>query len=161
LIFSRPDIMVTNTPSSEYLEAEETELFQAIGEFMFWFSQLEFTIKARLAGALALTDDLFDIVIGPYDFAVLCTVTERTLCLGASKDVQTRIQKYFNECKGLNQQARLVVAHGSWTTGGARHVSRGTLKASTHFQKPAELRKQTAKARKLMGDLFALGATHR
>jgi hypothetical protein len=73
------------------LAAEETELHQAIGEFIFWFSQLEFTIKARLAGALKLEDALFDFVIGPYDFAMLCKVTEQTLSEGMSPDVKKAI----------------------------------------------------------------------
>jgi hypothetical protein len=39
------------------LAAEEAELYSAIGEFIYWFSQLEFTIKARLAGALCACGD--------------------------------------------------------------------------------------------------------
>jgi hypothetical protein len=143
------------------LADEEVELHQAIGEFMFWFSQLEFTIKARLAGALNLEDSLFDIIIGPYEFAVLCTVTEKVLSKGAAPAVLKNIKTYFNKCRGLNSDVRLVVAHGSWTTDGARHVARGTLEARIHFEKPAELRKQATTARQLMAELFSLGATHR
>jgi hypothetical protein len=143
------------------LAAEEVELHEAIGEFIFWFSQLEFTIKARLAGALNLEDGLFDIIIGPYDFAMLCTVTERVLSKGAGSDVTKRIKNYFNRCKKLNQEARIIVAHGNWTLDGARHVSRSTLQANIHFEKPEELRRQADEARKLMRELFTLGATHR
>jgi hypothetical protein len=50
------------------------EYFRAIGEFIFWFSQLEAHLKARLAGALDLDGELFDIIIAPYDFVTLCTV---------------------------------------------------------------------------------------
>jgi hypothetical protein len=140
---------------------QENKLFKAIGEFIFWFSQLEFTIKARLAGALKLEEKLFDVIIGPYDFAMLCTVTKEMLSLDASEDTQKRIKTYFGECHSLNQKARLIVAHGSWTLGGVRHVSRGTLKASVHFEKPQQIDKYTAQAKLLMRSLFSLGATHR
>ena len=156
---------MTRTPkqleAGKQLAAVEAELHAAIGEFIFWFSQLEFTIKARLAGALQLKSELFDIIIGPYDFAMLCTVTQKVLCAGAPLDVADRIKKYFNRCRKLNQEARIVVAHGSWTLDGARHVSRNTLQADTHFQKPSDLRRQAQEAKQLMRDLFALGAIHR
>lgn len=138
----------------------ENELYQAIGYFIFWFSQLEFTIKARLSGALNLEEQLFDIVIGPYDFAMLCKVTEETLNIGAAPEVKARIKAYFSRCHSLNQKARLIVAHGGWTLDGARHVSRNSLKPSFHFEKPSQVRKQGDEARKLMRDLFVLGATH-
>ena len=107
-----------------------------------------------------LPDGLFDVVIGPYDFAILCTVTERVLSKGAATDVGKRVSGYFNRCRTLNQEARIVVAHGSWTLDGARHVSRNKLKADIHFEKPDDLRKQASEARKLMRELFSLGATH-
>ena len=49
---------------------EEGLLQNSIGHFIYWFSQLEFTIKMRLASALDLPQDLFDIIIGPYDFGL-------------------------------------------------------------------------------------------
>jgi hypothetical protein len=55
---------MADTATSKEKEHEQG-LYSAIGEFIFWFSQIEFTIKARLAGALELDDQLFDIVIGP------------------------------------------------------------------------------------------------
>ena len=56
----------------------EADHYAAIGEFVFRFSQLEFTIKARLSNALNLPPELFDIITSPYDFAMLCTVTAET-----------------------------------------------------------------------------------
>ena len=138
------------------LAAVEGELHQAIGYFIFWFSQLEFTIKARLAGALGLKDEMFDIVIGPYDFAMLCKVTEQVLCKDVNPILAKRVTAYFKRCHNLNQQARLIVAHGSWTLDGARHVSRNTLKAGFHFERPDELKKQADAAQQLMRDLFSL-----
>jgi hypothetical protein len=140
-------------------EIARAKLYRAIGEFIFYFSQLEFNIKARLAGALKLEDELFDIVIGPYDFAMLCTVTRQTLSVGVDDATKKRIKKYFSECQTLNQTARLIVAHGTWSLeGGARHVSRSSLEAKYYFTTPEELDKQTKKARELFPKLFSLGA---
>jgi hypothetical protein len=62
--------------AAQALIREEKLIQDAIGHFIYWFSQLEFTIKARLAGALDLPEDLFDIIIGPYDFA--CSARSRS-----------------------------------------------------------------------------------
>jgi hypothetical protein len=102
-----------------------------------------------LANALELDEALFDIVIGPYDFVMLCNVTDQTISRGASGEIKKRIAKYFSRCKKLNQEARVVVAHGTWTHDGARRVSRNTLKAATHFARPAELLKQAREAQLL------------
>jgi len=115
-----------------------------------------------LAGALNLADELFDIVIGSYDFALLCTVTQETLSLVVDEVTKKRIKKYFNECHKLNQTARLIVAHGTWTLeGGARHVSRSSLEAKYYFTTPEEPDGQTKQAKILFRNLFALGATRR
>jgi hypothetical protein len=140
--------------AAQALIREEGQLQNSIGHFIYWFSQLEFSIKMRLAGALDLPEDLFDIIIGPYDFAMLCTVTEHTLIREASKPDQGRIKKYFSDCRKLNQEARVVVAHGSWTFEGARHVSRNTLRAKHYFAKAADLNKQAKETKRLMGILY-------
>jgi hypothetical protein len=134
----------------------EIEFFQAIGEFIVWFSQLEFTIRARLSAALKLDDTLFNVVIAPYDFATLCNVAEKTLKqIPSNAPASNAIERYFNKCRKLNQEARLIIAHGTWA-GGARHVSRNTLKASIHFSKPADVQQQTKIAYQLMQELFSL-----
>lgn len=51
--------------------------FHALGEFIFEFSQLEFTIRFALAAYLGLHDDYFDAVTGPNDFRMLCAVTSK------------------------------------------------------------------------------------
>ena len=140
----------------EELEQREERLYRAIGYFIFWFSQLEFTIKARLANALQLEEGMFDIIIGPYDFAMLCTVTKQTLMRTASETAKERIKSFFNACHKLNQKARVVVAHGTWTNAGARHVSRSTLAAMTHFAKVEDLEAHAKEARRLMMLMFVI-----
>ena len=120
---------------------ENDALYFAIGKFIFWFSQLEFTIKACLASSLNLKEEQFDTVVAPYDFAMLCTVAEKTLKLDIDSEHHDAVHDYFSKCKKLNQEARIVVAHGSWTTDGVRHVSRQNLEASIHFETPEKLLK--------------------
>ncbi|MDB5619302.1 hypothetical protein [Tardiphaga sp.] len=101
----------------EPLQSEE--FFRAIGLFMFRFSQLKYQIKSTLASYLKLRDDQFDVVVGPYDFAMLCTVAEKTIKLDFDKEFHSTLKTFFNKCRKLNQEVRVVVTHGSWTTGGA------------------------------------------
>jgi hypothetical protein len=141
-------------------DSDEQHLFQAIGEFIFGFSQLEFTIRARLAGALELEEELFNIIIGPYDFAMLCTVTRETLKIGANED-RAKIDAFFNKCQDLNLSARVIIAHGMWTTSGARHLSRQTLKTNFHFESVEQIKTKSELARQLMTELFIKGVPPR
>lgn len=126
-------------------EAEErAALFQAIGEFIFEFSQLEFTIRHALGAALDLRDDtLFDAVTSPYDFAALCRVTDTVLKEAFKGDEHAashvEIDKIFRACLAINDD-RVRIVHGTWTIeGGARHVQRSTLKAKDYFDKPDDI----------------------
>jgi TPR repeat protein len=133
---------------------EEAKLQTSIGHSIYWFSQLEFTMKSRLADALELPEDLFNIITGPYDFAMLCTVTEKAVTRTAAAGDHAKIKKYFNACRKVNQEARVIVAHGSWTFEGARHVSRNTLTAKHYFAKAADLDKQATETKRLMAVLY-------
>lgn len=140
----------------EIMQSEE--FYRAIGEFIFRFSQLEYLIKSALASYLKLRDDQFDVVIGPYDFAMLCTVAEKTIKLDFDEKSHPALKAFFNRCRKLNQEVRIVVAHGSWSTGGARYASRQSLEARMHFEKPDKLVKAAAEAKRLMDEFGQLGA---
>jgi len=140
----------------EVMQSEE--FFRAIGEFIFRFSQLEYLLKSTLASYLKLRDDQFDVVVGPYDFAMLLTVAEKTIKLDFDAEFHPALKTFFNKCRKLNQEVRLVVAHGSWTTGGARYASRQSLEAKMHFEKPENLAKSAAEAVKLMDEFRQFGA---
>jgi len=137
---------------------QSEEFFRAIGEFIFRFSQLEYLIKSTLASYLKLRDDQFDVVVGPYDFAMLCAVAEKTIKLDFDAEYHPALKSFFNRCRKLNQEARVVVAHGSWSTGGARYASRQSLEAKTHFEKPENLVKAAAEAKSLMDEFGQFGA---
>jgi hypothetical protein len=139
----------------EIMQSEE--FFRAIGEFIFKFSQLEHQLKSTLASYLKLRDDQFDVIVGPYDFAMLCTVAEKTIKLDFDEEYHPALKSFFNRCRTLND-LRVVVAHGSWSTRGARHASRRSLEAKMHFEKPENLRKAAAEAKSLLDEFGHLGA---
>jgi hypothetical protein len=127
---------------------------QAIGEFIYNFSQLEFAIKAKLANYLGLDDAYFDIVLGDVDFAKACMMLKAAVAIRWSHKPEQ--QKVFHESIGraleLNRQ-RVIIAHGTWSpsTYGllARKVQRGNLKAEHYLETPAEIQKYAGKAYEL------------
>jgi hypothetical protein len=145
-------------PKKSSKEARQAEararaaLFMAIGEFIFEFSQLEFTIRHLVGDALNLKDHArFDIVTSPYDFATLCRVASKLVQSFEDCDEALRedVERTFNRCLALNDD-RVRIAHGTWTIrGGARHVARSTLKASEYFTTPDAIQEKADQARRL------------
>lgn len=159
ITISRTDEPIEVTNFQEAFEIlQSQEFFRAIGEFIFRFSQLEYLIKSTLASYLKLRDDQFDVVVGPYDFAMLLTVAEKTIKLDFDTEYHPQIKAFFNRCRKLNQEARVVVAHGSWSTSGARYASRQSLEAKMHFEKPENLLQAAADAVRLMDEWGQMGA---
>jgi hypothetical protein len=129
------------------------DTFRAIGEFMFEFSQLEFTIRAALAARLELSDDYFNIVVGPYDFRMLCTVTYKASCV-KYPGKKGELEVLYNECHALNDR-RNHIAHGLWTDGvgsafSVRVLSRNSLQTTFHLYSKDELHRLSSKAQELM-----------
>ncbi|RXG93244.1 hypothetical protein [Bradyrhizobium vignae] len=133
-------------------EDVDDEMFKAIGQFIYSFSQLELAIRLRLNDALKLTDELFEVIIGPYDFATLCNVTKEVLLRTRTDLDAEKIKKVFNRCHTLNQKARIVVAHGTWFPegAGATHMSRSSFKSTSHFENLEDLKHQIDEAKHLM-----------
>jgi hypothetical protein len=126
--------------------------FKGIGRFLLEFSQLQFTIRFVLSARLGLDGKYFDIVTGPYDFAMLCTVTEKaSIVKYPEKKVQ--IEKIFNQCRNLNQ-SRVMIAHGMWTDDfdglSVRHFGRSSLTTATHSFKGDEFDRLADRAQELL-----------
>ncbi|OGA16217.1 MAG: hypothetical protein A3H32_07575 [Betaproteobacteria bacterium RIFCSPLOWO2_02_FULL_63_19] len=123
------------------LAAEQATGYQLIGQFISEFSQLDFSIRVLLANRLGLAKEYFDIVTAPYDFVMLCKVTQVLLCTQAPAKKKS-IEKLFKDCITLNED-RVRVAHGMWTLGRegptARHVSRSSLKPKFFFDQKNKL----------------------
>ena len=65
----------SKTRKGEVVEfPDKPEQYQAMGKFVYQFSQLEYTIRYLLSDLLELTPDQFHIITAPYDFAALCRV---------------------------------------------------------------------------------------
>jgi hypothetical protein len=137
------------TKKEERLRAKK---FQLIGEFIFQFSQLEFSIKIRLSDLLKMDESLFDIVIGPYDFALLCTVTQKVL-VDRYPTSEKAIKDLFKRCHALNNE-RLRVVHGTWAEGteglASRHASRQKLSAEWYYDDPLALQKHIEEAKQVV-----------
>ncbi|MDF0584723.1 hypothetical protein [Bradyrhizobium yuanmingense] len=85
-------------------ESSNTELFTAIGHFIFQFSQLETMIRHLLSEALGLKGDRnFNLIVSPYDFRTLCDVTSGYLrnLPDAAEEFQEKVRKTFNDCKEI------------------------------------------------------------
>lgn len=147
-----------NSLEEAYQIIQSEDFFRAIGEFIFRFSQLEYQIKSTLASYLNLRGDQFDVLVGPYDFAMLCTVAEKTIRLDFDQQFHPALKSFFNRCRKLNQEVRVVVAHGAWSIDGARYASRQSLEAKMHFETPDKLVKAAAEAKRLIDEFRQFGA---
>jgi hypothetical protein len=123
-----------------------------IGRFIFEFSQLEFSIRAVLVSRLKLSEEYFNIVTGPYDFAKLCNVT-REASIVKYPERKAELGRLFKACLKLNE-SRVLVAHGMWLDDldglSLRIVSRGTFQTHVHSFKKDELERLADKAQELM-----------
>jgi hypothetical protein len=135
------------------------ELFRAIGEFVFLFSHLEHSVRWALASALKLHWNMIDAVTSSYDFATLCRVTSRVLALAEDEEAKKEeIARIFNACLAMNNE-RVRIVHGIWPLfgGGARHVSRQTLKERVYFKETDEIVEKTREIEKLVNSVDELG----
>ncbi len=141
------------------LAAEQAMGFQLIGQFVFEFSQLDFTIRLLLSRRLQIPDDYFDIVTAPYDFVTLCNVTQALLCKQLPRKAGV-IKKLFKDCRKLNDE-RVHVAHGIWTSGQdgpvVRHVSKSSLHPNYYFEEKGKLKQLAAEAQRLMIAVLTIG----
>ncbi len=134
--------------------------FISIGKFIATFSQMEFVIRLALSVLLRIKNEHFTAVVGPYDFAMLCTVTIKIL-QQEFPDKKAEIEKVFKQCRALNEH-RVRIAHSLWThdTHGltARQLSRGSLEITIHYQNPEELQRLTETAERVKLQVVTLCA---
>jgi hypothetical protein len=136
-------------------EKQIKELMEAIGEFIFNFSRLECALRFGLAADLDLEGPLFEPVIGPYDFAMLCKVQEAVSGAKHPPHIHENVKKILKRALALNQ-SRVIIAHGTWDFTGATHISRNSLKSSDYFKTPAEIKKLADEAIQIGSDYLNL-----
>jgi hypothetical protein len=128
------------------------KVFEAIGHFIFQFSQLEFTIRFALAAYLKLPDEYFDAITGPYDFRMLVAVASKIGQL-RHPERKDQIKKTYDDCFTL-MEVRNHVAHGMWQDGitewSVRHWNRNKLEATQIPYTSDELNTHAARAQRLL-----------
>lgn len=133
--------------------------YAELGEFVVEFSQLEFTIRAALGGALKLPDDLINIVLSLYDFTSLCKVWQLVMTHQQPERAK-EIEVIWKACMKVNSE-RVRVAHGLWTFGSetleAIHVSRNSLKVETYFAEPGQLKELSKECQRLLQVILGFG----
>jgi len=135
--------------------------FISIGKFIAGFSQLEFVIRLVLSVFLRIKNEYFAVIVGPYDFAMLCTVTIKIL-QHEYPEKKSEIEKVFKQCRALNDH-RVCIAHSLWMpheTDGlkAHHLSRQSLELKIHYHDPEELQQLTQTAEQLKSKVVGLCA---
>jgi hypothetical protein len=137
-----------------------TRDFISIGKFIVTFSQIEFFIRSFLSDLLKITgEDRFNAVVGPYDFAMLCTVTT-TIFEQDFPERKAEIENVFKQCRALNDH-RVRIVHGLWTyetTGGliTRHLSRQSLKREFYYRNREVLEQLAETAEQLKIEVLTL-----
>lgn len=133
--------------------SDKTQLYEAIGRFVFQYSQLEYQLRWNLALEAKVDKDLSDILIGPYDFAMLCTVLEKTILKKRSDKDAKAVKKFFKRCRAVND-TRVKIVHGNWSIWKVTHMSRQTLEAKEYPMSPSEIDKVTQKVNELTFEAF-------
>lgn len=131
--------------------------YQAIGKFVYQFSQLEFSIRHLLSDLLELQATQFYIVTASYDFATLCRVTSAFIqTLMEPTEVKAKeVEETFKRCLRVND-ARVRLVHGTWDSGGAHHVSRQSLKPGAYFADVKEITDITEETKQCMNLIVGL-----
>ncbi|SRR5579884_1640460 len=149
---------MSKKPKGEIVEfSDKPEQYQAMGKFVYQFSQLEQAIRYLLSDLLELTPEQFHIVTAPYDFAALCRVVSSLIQSLPYCDEATESEAVdlFNKCLEVND-ARVRLVHGTWEDDGAHHVSRATMKQKLYFANTGEITRQTDKAKGCMNRVVKL-----
>jgi hypothetical protein len=133
--------------------------YEAIGRFIFEFSQLEYEIRHRIAEEVWVSEEYFNAIM-VHDFAVLCTAAHHVFQIAFEKEPD-RIKEF----KALIKKARALadirnaVAHGLWVPfmegGKVIHVPR-SLKPNISTEQAAALNKKADEARELRAQIEAL-----
>ncbi|MDE2152397.1 MAG: hypothetical protein KGJ85_08695 [Betaproteobacteria bacterium] len=127
-------------------------VYEAIGRFIYEFSQAEYAIRYHLAEEIGLDDRFFSEVVESYDVGMLCTVAVKVFCKTRARLNATEIEKLIGKFRGINVR-RNIVAHGLWVpheNGGRVHYVPRNLKPQVEINQAeilSELADETCKLR--------------
>jgi hypothetical protein len=133
--------------------------YEAIGRFIFEFSQLEYEIRHQIAQEVWITEEYFNAIM-VHDFAVLCTAAEHVfaICFEKEADKLKEFKKLINRARELSN-VRNAVAHGLWVPfkdgGKVIHVPR-SLKPNISTEQAADLNKKADEANQLRAQINSM-----
>lgn len=131
----------------------EEAVYQAIGKFIFAFSQLEYMLKEHVGCEAGVKDEHFTAMM-THDFALLCSIALDVLGKSCKDDEEKEeLRAIITDCRKLND-VRVKVVHGLWVPfmdgGRVWHVSRNSLKPSMNVEQASELEHYCSIANQLL-----------
>jgi hypothetical protein len=138
------DARLDMTDIATFIPDDTRRIFPKIGEFIYFFSQIELALRDILANSIDLPDGLLYPVTASYDFSKLCDVALAAFDRRCTHPATiARLKRLISQCKEVNIDRNRVV-HGTWwpaidpetgsIVGGAfYHMHRGSMRVGPHF----------------------------
>jgi hypothetical protein len=73
-----------------------------------------------------------------HDFAMLCTIAQNVVTRRLDKRRAGELNTLLRKCREINTH-RVRIAHGMWSMGPVRHVSRQSLEAKRYYHDAGEI----------------------
>lgn len=130
-------------------------VYEAIGRFIYEFSQAEYTIRYHLAEEIGLDDRYFSAIVESYEVGMLCTVALKVFHQTRASSNAAEIKNLVDKFRGINDRRNLV-AHGLWVPhedGGRVHYVPRNLRPRVETNQAEILGELADEACKLRGDL--------
>lgn len=139
--------------------ARSKEIFQEIGRFIAYFSQLEENLRYIVAAELNISNDKERVlVLNLLDYSSVCNAARRLLLLQdpTERPSEKVIQDVIGRCLAIGGQ-RNIIAHGAWDVRkGTQHTNRQSLMSQFSFCEPNELEEITEKIWNLTTEVMNL-----
>lgn len=138
----------------ERIAERQAQTEQAIGRFIYEFSQLEVALKSLIMRTIELDGRFFNAIFGSIDVAQCCNILAAVtrIKFEGRTDWIKSTNDLINQTKALNQK-RVVIAHATWEWSAeglaARSVSRQKLVEAYHYERRQELVEDAEQARYL------------
>jgi DNA primase len=133
--------------------------YEAIGRFIFEFSQLEYEIRYRVSEEVWISEEYFNAIM-VHDFSVLCTAADHVfeICFEKEPEKAKKFKALIKKARAL-ADIRNAVAHGLWVPfmdgGKVIHVPR-TLKPNISTEQATALNKKADEACELRAQISSM-----
>jgi hypothetical protein len=164
LMDSKRDLQAAVHELKTQLRSESDDLgnvYEAVGEFVVRFSQLEFFIRMEFDVVSGLEPEQTLPIVSQLDFRSLVAVTT-DLCRREFGDKPNwrQIESIFKRCNDIND-SRVRIVHGSWILAslsefGTLYLSRQSRKWQPQFDSLDAIRREIDKLERVESDLLAL-----